>query len=92
MPCSKEALNFALEIGITDVEVEGDSILTVCAIKNSQVDHSITGGIVESIKFQVPNFNKFRISHVKRGGNSVGHVWQSILEMLWIFTLGLKNA
>ncbi|XVE95529.1 hypothetical protein REPUB_Repub02eG0105300 [Reevesia pubescens] len=63
----KESLNFSLEIGIRDIEVEGDSMLMVYAVKNSQVDHSIAGGIVESIKFQVPNFNKFRISHVKRG-------------------------
>ncbi|XVF09409.1 hypothetical protein REPUB_Repub07fG0090300 [Reevesia pubescens] len=69
----REALKFDLNIGIRDVEVERDSMLTVYAVTKSQVDHSIAGGIVEAIKLQVPHFNKFRINHVKRDGNSITH-------------------
>ncbi|XVF19088.1 hypothetical protein REPUB_Repub11eG0080100 [Reevesia pubescens] len=88
----KEALKFALEIGIREVEVEGEYMLTVCAIKNSHVDHSIAAGIVESSKDQIPSFNKFKIRHVKRAGNAVAHSLAKYYKAVEDFKSGWKKC
>ncbi|XVF26524.1 hypothetical protein REPUB_Repub14bG0024300 [Reevesia pubescens] len=69
----QRALTFALEIGIYEAEIEGDSPLTITAVKNENIDHSIAEGIIESIKDLLGNFSKFRLKHVKRDGNLVAH-------------------
>ncbi|XVF14329.1 hypothetical protein REPUB_Repub09cG0049900 [Reevesia pubescens] len=66
----REALNFALEMGIKEVEVEGDSLLLVCAVKSQQKNHPATGAIVEAIKNIILSFNKFRLQPIKRTRNT----------------------
>ncbi|XVF16185.1 hypothetical protein REPUB_Repub10bG0010000 [Reevesia pubescens] len=69
-----EALTFALEIGIRNVEVEGDSLLTVRAVESSGMDHSVAGGIIEAVKKLIPGFNYFKLRHTKRLKNVVAHI------------------
>ncbi|XVF04167.1 hypothetical protein REPUB_Repub05bG0058800 [Reevesia pubescens] len=54
------ALYFALEVGLRNIIAEGDSSLTISAVKSSSLDHSNAGGIVEAIKFLSQSFNKKR--------------------------------
>ncbi|XVF19688.1 hypothetical protein REPUB_Repub11eG0132100 [Reevesia pubescens] len=70
----KESLRFALDIGIYEIEVEGDSSLVISAIKGNMEDHSLAGGIVELVKKSLQKFRSVRLLHVKRSGNVMAHV------------------
>ncbi|XVF31744.1 hypothetical protein REPUB_Repub17cG0018500 [Reevesia pubescens] len=68
-----EALTFSLEMGLRNIMAEGDSSLTIDAVNSKTLDHSIAGGIVETIKLLSHHFISFRLIHVRRGGNAVAH-------------------
>ncbi|XVF37056.1 hypothetical protein REPUB_Repub19eG0112900 [Reevesia pubescens] len=60
-------------MGLRNIVAEGDSSLTINAVNSSTLDHSIAGGIVETIKLLSQHFISFRLIHVRRGGNAVVH-------------------
>ncbi|XVF13195.1 hypothetical protein REPUB_Repub08aG0187200 [Reevesia pubescens] len=67
------AMNFSLEVGIRNIEAEGDSMVTIGAVNSSSTNNSITGWIVESIKVLAQSFHLFKLNHVRRNGNVVAH-------------------
>ena len=67
------ALEFALEIGITDAVMERDSLLVTQALVAHTNSLAPLGYLITDAKFLSNNFNKLHYSHVKREGNKIAH-------------------
>ncbi|XVE94955.1 hypothetical protein REPUB_Repub02eG0054400 [Reevesia pubescens] len=88
----RKALSFALEIGIRKVIVAGDSVLAICAVKNQQMNHSIAGNLVESIKKLIPSFLEFGLKHVRKSGNTVADCLAKHSKQYDVLQVGLEDS
>ena len=71
---AREAVTFAREIGISDAEVEGDS-LTICnALKNRYSIFVSISDIIDEAHLLAGAFQQISFSHVKRDGNRATHM------------------
>ncbi|XP_023922274.1 uncharacterized protein LOC112033728 [Quercus suber] len=68
-----KALNFATELGISSVVVEGDSDIVIKALLNDNISFADHRHLVEEAKLLSTLFSFCRFSHVKRQGNSATH-------------------
>ncbi|XP_024164232.1 uncharacterized protein LOC112171254 [Rosa chinensis] len=66
-------LRFALHLGYTSLEVEGDALSVVNALEDSSNDLSVEGHIIEEVKSLVQLFHVCSGHFVKREGNNVAH-------------------
>ena len=64
---ARRALIFAQEISISTVELEGDSLQVVKAIKNLKQDRSWLGHIIQDIKWLASCMWLCNFSHICRG-------------------------
>lgn len=67
------ALEFALEIGITDAVTEVDSLLVTQALAAHTNSLAPLRYLIIDAKFLSNNFNELHYSHEKREGNKVAH-------------------
>ena len=67
----REAVRFALQLGLTDVVFEGDSESITMAINSGNPCFSSYGHILDDVKALVLNFVSVSFLHVKRQGNAV---------------------
>ena len=67
----QRAVQFALEIGLTQVVVEGDSVTVIEALKNATGQFASYGNILDDIRFQSTNFQFIDFSFTSRACNSV---------------------
>ena len=72
MAC-KCAVRFAIEIGITKGEFEGDSSTIVQALNIKDHSNAAFGNIIEDIAVLSSKLSQVHFLHVKRQGNSVAH-------------------
>jgi ribonuclease HI len=70
---ARRAVRFALELGITDVEFEGDSRTINDALTVEKYSQADFGVIIEDTKALACLLHKYLFLHVKRMGNSVAH-------------------
>jgi ribonuclease HI len=69
-----EALKFAMEIGISDAEFEGDS-LTICnTLRCHDQSFASFGDIIDEACLLARSLQRCSFSHVKREGNRVAHL------------------
>jgi ribonuclease HI len=61
-------------LGLRDIELEGDSLLVVNAIKDSGTQWSSYGHIVGDVRYVLNNMRSWEIGHVKHGANGAAHV------------------
>ena len=86
-------MQFAMEIGILDVEFEGDS-LTICNALRCQ-DQSLAsyGAIIEDIFLLAIALQRCSFSHVKREGNRVAHMLaRRVIELQDDFLVWLEDV
>ena len=67
----REAVRFALQLGLTDVVFEGDFESITMAINSGNPCFSSYGHILDDVKALVLNFVSVSFLHVKRQGNVV---------------------
>ena len=70
----QRAVQFALEIGLTQVVVEGDSVTVIEALKNGMGQFASYGNILDDIRFQSTCFQYVEFSYTSRVCNSVADV------------------
>ena len=70
---ARRAVRFALELGLTEVEFEGDSRVITDALTGEKYSHADFGVIIEDTKALALLLHKHTFLHVKRMGNSVAH-------------------
>ena len=67
----QRAVQFALEIGLTQVVVEGDSITVIKALKNGSGQFASYGNILDDIRFQSTGFQYVEFLYTSCVCNSV---------------------
>ncbi|KAK8686344.1 hypothetical protein V6N13_125369 [Hibiscus sabdariffa] len=67
-------VNFAIELGLQSIHVEGDSLSVIKKLSSSSVDKSIISPIISDIKYKLIFFEKITFSHVGRQVNEVAHL------------------
>ena len=62
---AREAIKLAREIRVSDVEVEGDSLLICNALKNGESGFASYGAIIDETHMLAASFQWISFSHVK---------------------------
>ena len=70
---ARRAIQFAMEIGILDVQFEGDSETIIRELSSQEVMHNAFGLIIEDAKALLHHFQRYMFTHTRRSGNSVAH-------------------
>ena len=70
---ARRAVRFALELGLTEVEFEGDSRVITDALTGEKYSQADFGVIIEDTKALAQLLHKHSFLHVKRMGNLVAH-------------------
>uniref|UniRef100_A0A2N9GD20 RNase H type-1 domain-containing protein n=1 Tax=Fagus sylvatica TaxID=28930 RepID=A0A2N9GD20_FAGSY len=70
---ARRAIIFAKEVGIDDVEVEGDAETVMRDLSSSAPLHTPYGLVLEDTKVLIQEFQCVTLSHTRRSGNSVAH-------------------
>jgi ribonuclease HI len=70
---ARRAVEFCIEVGVQEVIFEGDSMLVVKAIQDSQPNWFPYGQIIDDIKWVMGSLRRWKIRHVKRDANKAAH-------------------
>uniref|UniRef100_A0A2N9F767 RNase H type-1 domain-containing protein n=1 Tax=Fagus sylvatica TaxID=28930 RepID=A0A2N9F767_FAGSY len=70
---ARAATQLAIDVGILDVEIEGDSAGIVSALLDPNPCLALFGHLIEDTKLLAQSLNFVSFKHVKRDGNSVAH-------------------
>ena len=68
----RRATHFAVEVGTTDIEIEGDSTIIIQALNSSETSRLAYGLVIDDSKALIPSFRRLIFSHT-RSGNFVAH-------------------
>ena len=66
-------MEFALEIGITNVVIEGDSESIYKELQDPSPSLALHGHLIQDTKILSNSFQLVNFSHVRREGNTVAH-------------------
>lgn len=69
-----KAVQFALDVGLSEVEMEGGSLLICNASKDRDPCFASFGNIIEDTLALAGGLQRVLISHVKRDGNKAAHI------------------
>ena len=67
----QQVVQFALEIGLTQVVVEGDSVIVIKALNNGTCQFTSYGNILGDIRFQSACFQHVEFRYISHVCNSV---------------------
>uniref|UniRef100_A0A2N9J5Z6 RNase H type-1 domain-containing protein n=1 Tax=Fagus sylvatica TaxID=28930 RepID=A0A2N9J5Z6_FAGSY len=70
---AKRAVHFAIEVGLTDVEFEGDAENLIRDLNKPEAIHNAYGLILEDTKTMLQGFSCYSVSHIRHSGNNVAH-------------------
>ena len=70
---AKRSIQFALEIGLTEAEFEGDSQIVVTDLNDTHPSLAPFGLLIADAKTMAEKHQKFSFTHVKRQGNRLAH-------------------
>ncbi|XP_062014374.1 uncharacterized protein LOC133730884 [Rosa rugosa] len=66
-------LRFAIHVGFSNLEVEGDALSVINALQESSEDYSSEGHLIDEVKSLFQSFHSCSSHFVKREGNKVAH-------------------
>ena len=69
----RRAIMFAKELNLNSIILKGDSEIITRALQAEDQSLASYGNLIEEIRFHVDSFLNFRVSYVKRKGNSVAY-------------------
>ena len=70
---ASSAVQFALELGFSNIALEGNSQVLMQALIHDRPFLSSDGLLIDDLRFNARCFNQLHYSHVKREGNMVAH-------------------
>ena len=70
---ARKAAEFALEVGINKVVLEGDSGIVYKDLNNNGPSLALHGHLIQDVKASIPLFTCICFSHVGQLGNKVAH-------------------
>ena len=68
---ARRAIMFAKELNLSSIILKGDSEIITRALQAEDQSLASYGNLIKEIRFHVDSFLNFRVSYVKRKGNSV---------------------
>ena len=69
----RRGLSLALEIGLSNVQVESDASNLIKSLQSVKEDFSDAGNMLEDCKMLIRNFTAVEYYHVRRQGNKAAH-------------------
>ena len=70
---ARRAVQFAIDLGLREAEIEGDSTTITEALKTGGYNQAVFGPIIEDARSLTSLMHIYIFSHVKRSGNIVAH-------------------
>ena len=70
---ARRAIMLARDLNLSLIILEGDSEIITRVVQAEEQSLAAYGYLIEEIRLRVDSFLGFRISHVKRKGNSIAH-------------------
>ena len=68
-----KAIELAVDVGFSELVIEGDNSSIMKAVSALQDDYSLLGNVIGDIHHLVRNLQWVRIEYSRRGGNRVAH-------------------
>ncbi|MBA0706403.1 hypothetical protein Golax_018514, partial [Gossypium laxum] len=69
------AVQFARDLGLRRVELEGDSAMVISKLKHAGIDRLKISGYIRDARQMLLGFEHFKFYHIKRGGgDTVAHL------------------
>ncbi|XP_075645667.1 uncharacterized protein LOC142616768 [Castanea sativa] len=73
MLACRKAMEFATNVGFSELVREGDNVNVITAIPFSKLNLSLLGNVVDDIQYLIHGLHWVNISCTRRGGNKVVH-------------------
>uniref|UniRef100_A0A2N9GZI9 Reverse transcriptase domain-containing protein n=1 Tax=Fagus sylvatica TaxID=28930 RepID=A0A2N9GZI9_FAGSY len=70
---AKAAVTFVLDLGLQEVDIEGDSLKIITALQQTSPCYTSYGHLILDTNTLAQNLTSYQFMHVKRDGNSVAH-------------------
>ena len=70
---ARRAIEFALEVGITQAIIKGDSDIIFKGLTSPGLSLALHGHLIHDVKQLANAFTNINFTHVRRPGNTVGH-------------------
>ena len=70
---ARKAIMLVKDLSLSSIILEGDSEIITQAVQAEEQSLASYGNLIKEIRFHADSFLNFRVSHVKRKGNSVAH-------------------
>ena len=89
---ARVALQLAWDVGLRNVEVEGDSLMVITALKDQERCLASYGDIIWDIQHLAVSFQYVKYGHVRREGNNAAHVLaRKVLDLQSEFLVWLED-
>ena len=70
---ARRAIHFAKEVGVADVEFEGDAKTVIHNLSSNDSIYTPYGLVLKDAKVMLQEIQRFSLSHTRRSGNSIAH-------------------
>ncbi len=70
---AKIAVNLVLDLGLQEVDIEGDSLKIITALQQNTPCYTSYGHLILDTNTLAQNLISYQFMHVKQDGNSVAH-------------------
>ena len=85
----RKAIEFAVDVGFSELVIEGDNNSAMKVISTLKIDRSMLWNVIGDIQHLIRNLHWIEIDCIRRGGNRVAHVLaqfaKNIIEdMYWM--------
>ena len=82
------AVQFAREMAISQINMEGDAQMVTEVVKSNTPDWSKRGNLIDDIRFGLHNFTHWTMAYVKRGVNQAAHMvarmaTTQVIDRMW---------
>ncbi len=70
---ARTTVNLVLDLGLREVDIEGDSLKIITALQQNSPCYTLYGHLIMDTNTLAQNLISFQFMHVKRDGNTVAH-------------------
>ncbi|XP_075654664.1 uncharacterized protein LOC142624799 [Castanea sativa] len=88
----RKAIEFAVDVGFSELVIEGDNSLAMTAISTTKIDHSMLGNVVGDVQHLLRNLHWVRDDCIRRGRNQVAHVLAQFARNISEYMYWMKDV
>ncbi|XP_059436153.1 uncharacterized protein LOC132169082 [Corylus avellana] len=84
------AVQLCTEMGMKQVQLEGDAKVVVDAVNSLLPDESATGHLTKDLRIALHSFTSWELGYVRKEGNNVAHILASLavqneMDRVWFY-------